>query len=113
MSEDRKQKKLDLLKNAVENGRGAKPKKEGKPQGGADSRIMYRGRPVGGAGGGGGAPGAPGSGSRRPAPERSGSSDDGGGDIQEAMRKLNQLFTNGLINKSEYEAKKAEILNRL
>lgn len=113
MSEDRKQKKLDLLKNAVENGRGTKPKSGGKSQGGGDSRIMYRGRPVGGSGGGGGAPGAPGSGSRRPAPEQSPGSGGGDGDIQEAMRKLNQLFNNGLINKSEYEAKKAEILNRL
>ncbi len=107
MSEDRRQKKLDLLRDAVENGRGTKPK-----SGKTDSRIMYRGKPVGGgAGRGGGAPGAPGGG--RPAPEQRPAANDDTGDIQEAMRKLNQLFNNGLINKSEYETKKAEILNRL
>ena len=108
MSEDRRQKKLDLLRDAVEKGRGTKPK-----SGNADSRIQYRGKPIaGGAGRGGGAPGAPGGGGRRPTPEPRPSSDDGG-DIQESLRKLNQLFNNGLINKSEYETKKAEILNRL
>ena len=113
MSEDRKKKNLELLKNAVEKDRTPSKNKPSSGGGGGSSRIMYRGRPVGGGGSGGGAPGAPGSSNRnRPQPERSSSSNDGG-DVKEALRKLNQLFSDGLITKSEFEAKKAEILNRL
>ncbi len=111
MSEDRKKRNLELLRNAVDKDRkpSGAPGRGGSNEG--SNRIMYRGKPVGPAGGGGGAPGAPGSSNRnRPQPERSG---DGGGDVKEALRKLNQLFSDGLITKSEFEAKKAEILNRL
>lgn len=117
MADDRKQKKLDLLKSAVEkdrsapSGSGGAP---GAPSGGQDGRIMYRGRPVGRSAGG-SAPGAPGSSQRnQPRPDRGSKSGSGdSGDIKQAIQKLNNLFNDGLITKAEYEAKKAEILNRL
>ena len=119
MSKDRKKRNLELLKNAVDKDRngsaapgGGGGGAPGAPGGGAGGQIMYRGRPVGN-GRGGGAPGSPGSGGGqgRPAPKAAASGDDG--DVKEALRKLTQLFNDGLITTAEYDAKRAEILNRL
>ena len=118
MARDKKNKNLELLKNAVDSnreGNGA-PRGGGAPGsgggGGSNNQIMYRGKPVGGGGGsgGGGAPGSPSRG--RQAAGNSGGGDEGG-DVKEALRKLTQLFNDGLITTAEYDAKRAEILNRL
>lgn len=132
MADDRKKRNLELLRSAVEKdreaaedeapqqkgrGRGAPRSGGGAPGsgGGGGGQIMYRGQPVG-RGSGGGAPGSPGGGGgggrRRPAPKQ-GQSASGDGDVKEALRKLTQLFTDGLITTAEYDAKRAEILNRL
>ncbi len=107
MANDRKKRNLEVLKNAVDKDRqgGGAP---GSGGGGSNNQIMYRGKPVGRSGGG-GAPGSPGSsgGRTRPTPQPE------GGDVKEALRKLTQLFNDGLITTAEYEAKRAEILNRL
>ena len=114
MANDRKKNRnLELLKNAVDSSREG----NGAPRGGGGGgqQIMYRGKPVGGGSGrpGGSAPGAPGSSSRgRQAAAKSGGNDEGG-DVKEALRKLTQLFNDGLITTVEYDAKRAEILNRL
>ena len=108
MANDRKKRNLEVLKNAVDKDRqgGGAP---GSGGGGSNNQIMYRGKPVGRSGGG-GAPGSPGSsgGRTRPTPQPN-----EGGDVKEALRKLTQLFNDGLITTAEYEAKRAEILNRL
>ena len=123
MAKDKKNKNLELLKNAVDSsreGNGA-PRGGGTPGGGGrgsgKNQIMYRGKPVGGGSSGSGAPGAPGApGSsnkgRQSAAASSGGQDEGG-DVKEALRKLTQLFNDGLITTAEYDAKRAEILNRL
>ena len=102
MTEDRRSRDLELLKNAVD-------RSKGKPRGRQESgQIMYRGQPVAGRGGRGGrAPGAPGSsgGGRQ--------SSGAGADVKEALRDLTQLFNDGLITTAEYDAKRAEILDRL
>ena len=121
MAKDKKNKNLELLKNAVDSnrqGNGAPRGGGGAPGsggGGGGNQIMYRGKPVGrsgssGAPGSGGAPGSSGAG-RQSAP--AGGGQDEGGDVKEALRKLTQLFNDGLITTAEYDAKRAEILNRL
>ncbi len=103
MADDKRSRDLELLKNAVDRSKG-KPKRKD------SSQILYRGQPVAGRGGrGGSAPGAPGSGGARP----TGNSGGGGADVKEALRKLTQLFNDGLITTAEYDAKRAEILDRL
>ena len=102
---------LELLKGAVERSRNAGPQQEEEAP---DTRkgIMYRGQPVNGRGGGGGAPGAPsrrGSGGSRPTSSSSG----GSADVKEALSKLTNLFNDGLITQSEYDSKRAEILDRI
>ncbi len=121
MAKDRKKRDLEILKNAVDkdrNGGGAPGSGGGAPGSGggapgsggsgAGAPIMYRGKPVAQSGSS-GAPGAPGAARRRP----SQSSSNEGGDVKEALRKLTQLFNDGLITTAEYDAKRAEILNRL
>ena len=110
MADDKKSRDLELLKNAVDRDRKKKPGgKVPGAGGGRSSGIMYRGQPVAGRGGTGGrAPGAPGSGGGG-----SSRNDGGGADVKEALRKLTQLFNDGLITTAEYDAKRAEILNRL
>ena len=116
MAKDKKNKNLELLKNAVDSnrqGNGAPRGGGGAPGsggGGGGNQIMYRGKPVGRSGGRGGAPGAPGGAAR--APKNQGQANDNG-DVKEALRKLTQLFNDGLITTAEYDAKRAEILNRL
>jgi len=108
MTDDRKNRDLELLKNAVDRDR-IKKKSAVKKSGKRSSQIMYRGKPVAGRGGsGGGAPGSPGSGGGRPAGNTG-----AGADVKEALRKLTQLFNDGLITTAEYDAKRAEILDRL
>ena len=118
MAKDKKKKNLELLKNAVDSSRAG----NGAPGGGApggggggSNQIMYRGKPVGGrsGGAGGSAPGAPGSSGRGRQAAAPGGGNDEGGDVKEALRKLTQLFNDGLITTAEYDAKRAEILNRL
>lgn len=102
MTQDRRSRDLELLKNAVD-------RTKGRPQAKRDtSQMLYRGQPVAGRGGGGGGrtPGAPGGGGNR---QRSGN----GADVKEALRNLTQLFNDGLITTAEYDAKRAEILDRL
>ncbi len=112
MADDRKKQNLEVLRNAVDRGRTGGNGAPGSGGGGAGGQIMYRGKPVGRAGGGGGgAPGAPGSSRGRP-PANQGQANDGG-DVKDALRKLTQLFNDGLITTAEYDAKRAEILNRL
>ncbi len=106
MSDDKRSRDLELLKNAVDRSKG-KPKQKKRET----SQILYRGKPVAGRGGrGGGAPGSPGSSGGAPG---RGNSDGGGADVKEALRKLTQLFNDGLITTAEYDAKRAEILDRL
>lgn len=103
MSDDKRSRDLELLKNAVASSKGKKQKRD-------SNQVMYRGRPVGGSGPrGGSAPGAPGTGGGR---QQSGS-DDSGPDVKATLRKLTQLYNDGLITTAEYDAKRAEILDRL
>ncbi|GEM_PF-1810972 len=102
---------LELLKGAVERSRNTGPQQEEEAPA-TRQGIMYRGQPVNGRGGGGGAPGAPsrrGSGGSRPTSSSSG----GSADVKEALSKLTNLFNDGLITQSEYDAKRAEILDRI
>jgi len=100
MTENRRSRDLELLKNAVDRSKG-RPK--GKEQSG---QILYRGQPVAGRGGSGGrTPGAPGSSNRQ--------SSGNGTDVKEALRNLTQLYNDGLITTAEYDAKRSEILDRL
>ena len=105
--DDKRSRDLELLKNAVDRSKG-KPK--GKKR--ESRQVLYRGQPVAGRGGGGGAPGSPGSSGGAPGSPR-GNSGGGGADVKEALRKLTQLFNDGLITTAEYDAKRAEILDRL
>ncbi len=103
MTENRRSRDLELLKNAVD-------RSKDRPKGRTDSgQIMYRGQPVAGRGARGGrapgAPGAPGGGQRQ--------SSGGGADVKEALRNLTQLYNDGLITTAEYDAKRGEILDRL
>lgn len=100
MTENRRSRDLELLKNAVD-------RSKDRPKGRQDSgQILYRGQPVAGRGGRGGrTPGAPGSSNR----QSSGS----GADVKEALRNLTQLYNDGLITTAEYDAKRGEILDRL
>lgn len=112
MADDRKKQNLEVLRNAVDNGRSGGNGAPGSGGGGNGGQIMYRGKPVGRSGGrGGSAPGAP-SGARGRVPQDKGQANEGG-DVKEALRKLTQLFNDGLITTAEYDAKRAEILNRL
>ena len=110
MSDDeRRSRDLELLKKAVDRDRKKKSPPGNKPSG-RSSEIMYRGQPVAGRGGGGGrTPGAPGGGGQR------GSKSKGGDavDVKDALRKLTQLYNDGLITTAEYDAKRSEILDRL
>ena len=100
MTENRRSRDLELLKNAVDR---SKDRPKGRPESG---QIMYRGQPVAGRGGRGGrTPGAPGGSPR----QSSGS----GADVKEALRNLTQLYNDGLITTAEYDAKRGEILDRL
>ena len=111
MANDRKKQNLEVLRNAVDKGRSGGNGAPGSGGGSGDgNQIMYRGKPVGRSGGRGGAPGAPGGAAR--APKNQGQANDSG-DVKEALRKLTQLFNDGLITTAEYDAKRAEILNRL
>lgn len=104
MADDKRSRDLELLKNAVDRSKG-KPKQKKKDT----SQILYRGQPVAGRGGrGGSAPGAPGS-----SAPRGGNSGGSGTDVKETLRKLTQLYNDGLITTAEYDAKRAEILDRL
>lgn len=109
MSDERRSRDLELLKNAVDRDRKKKPSGGDKRGRSSSSEILYRGQPVAGRGGSGGrAPGAPGGGGgQKP------SSSGGGADVKDALRKLTQLFNDGLITTAEYDAKRAEILDRL
>ena len=110
--QDRRNRDLELLRGAVERDRerdrtglNAPEEQTQNPRG-----VMYRGQPVAGRGGGGGAPGSPsGRGRGRAAPSTSG----GTADVKEALSKLTNLFNDGLISQSEYDAKRAEILDRI
>lgn len=75
---------------------------------------MYRGQPVAGRGARGRAPGSPG-GLGRPVGRGSSkpSSSDGSADVKEALAKLTSLFNDGLISQAEYDAKRAQILDRI
>lgn len=112
MSEnDRRSRDLELLRGAVERDRqrGASKPEKSKKDGSARAGMMYRGQPVAGRGGGGRAPGAPGGGTPRPSSGGGGADDD----INDTLRKLTQLFNDGLITKAEFDAKRGEILDRL
>ena len=108
MANDRKKRNLEVLKNAVDKDRNGGKGAPGSGSKSPGAPIMYRGKPVGQSGSS-GAPGAPGASRQRP-PQ---SSSNGGGDVKEALRKLTQLFNDGLITTAEYDAKRAEILDRL
>ncbi len=117
MAKEKKNRNLELLKNAVDSNRSAgngAPRGGGAPGsgGGGGGQIMYRGKPVGKSGGS-SAPGAPGNANRGGQSAGGASQDQEGGDVKEALRKLTQLFNDGLITTAEYDAKRAEILNRL
>jgi len=105
--DDRRSRDLELLKKAVDRDRQKKPP-PGNKSSGRSSEIMYRGQPVAGRGGG-RTPGAPGGGGSR------GSNSKGGDavDVKDALRKLTQLYNDGLITTAEYDAKRSEILDRL
>ena len=107
--QDKRNRDLELLKGAVERSRNT-PQHE-TTNAGRDNGIMYRGQPVAGRGRGGRAPGAPGGGrgGGRPTP----SSSSGTADVKEALSKLTNLFNDGLITQAEYDAKRAEILDRI
>lgn len=109
MSDERRSRDLELLKNAVD--RDRKKKKKPSPSSGKSDRpgMMYRGQPVAGRGGGGRAPGAPGSGGGGASKSKGG----GANDVKEALAKLTQLYNDGLISTAEYDTKRAEILDRL
>ena len=109
MANDRKKRNLEVLKNAVDKDRAGGNGAPGSGNKSPGAPIMYRGKPVGRSGSS-GAPGAPGAGRGQPAQQ---SSSGGGGDVKEALRKLTQLFNDGLITTAEYDAKRAEILDRL
>ncbi len=109
MTEDKRSRDLELLKGAVarDRKRDAKPAAE---KASTRDGIMYRGQPVAGRGGRGGrAPGAPSAGSGSEAPSSGG----GSADVKEALSKLTDLYNDGLITQSEYDAKRAEILDRI
>lgn len=109
--QDRRSRDLELLKGAVERSRQT-PQQEESGRTKKDNGIMYRGQPVAGRGGRGGrAPGAPGGGGGGGRPTSS--SSDGTADVKEALSKLTNLFNDGLITQSEYDAKRAEILDRI
>ncbi len=111
--QDKRSRDLELLKGAVERSRNA-PSQNDAPAG-RDNGIMYRGQPVAGRGGRGGrAPGSPSGGGRGGGGGRSTSSNSGGNaDVKEALSKLTNLFNDGLITQAEYDAKRAEILDRI
>ncbi len=111
--EDRRSRDIELLKNAVDRDRKKKPaKKPGSGRGRTDStQMLYRGKPVAGRGNGGRAPGAPGSSSR--GASSNGASKGNTTDLKEALRQVTQLYNDGLITTAEYDAKRAEILDRL
>ena len=123
MANDKKKRNLEVLKNAVDKsreGNGAPRGGGGAPGsgsgGGGGGQIMYRGKPVGrsgssGAPGSAGGRGRPNQASKSQRPSTSPAAE--GGDVKEALRKLTQLFNDGLITTAEYDAKRAEILNRL
>ena len=103
---------LELLKGAVERSRNAGPQQEEEAPA-TRQGIMYRGQPVNGRGGGGGAPGAPSRRGRGGGSRPTSSSSGGSADVKEALSKLTNLFNDGLITQSEYDSKRAEILDRI
>jgi len=108
--QEKRNRDLELLKGAVhrdrQRGKKIAKKAAGRPQS-ESPEILYRGQPVAGRGGRGGAPGS--SGITRPTP----SSSDGSSDVKGALAKLTNLFNEGLISQSEYDAKRSEILDRI
>ena len=114
-NDDRRSNDLELIKGAVDRDRKRDAAKKDRPQGGGGSGtpMMYRGQPVAGRGKG-RAPGAPvgaGGASRSNAGSPAGSSD--GDAVKDSLQKVTQLFNDGLITKPEFDAKRAEILDRL
>lgn len=110
--QDKRSRDLELLKGAVQRNREAgRPEEKGAPAGGGGGGrpgMMYRGQPVAGRGSG-GAPGAPTRGGSAQAPSSPGDSSD----VKTALKKLTNLFNDGLISQSEFDAKRSEILDRI
>ncbi len=80
--------------------------------------MMYRGKVVKKPGGGAGSriPGASGSGARAgqfrgASTQKSGGK--GSGDVRAILERLNGLYKDGLITKTEYDRKRQQILDRL
>ncbi len=113
MSEsERRNRDLELLRGAVERDRQRGASKPEKPKKDAPARpgMMYRGQPIAGRGGA-RTPGAPGGGGAGVRSSTGSASADS--DIKDSLRKLTQLFNDGLITKTEFDAKRGEILDRL
>lgn len=116
-SEDRKKRDLDLLMKsykALEAEQAADAPEED------EEVVMYRGRPVrkssGSVPGAGSSQGSPrqfrgaGTGKKKQGRDRRGGDT---GNLKAALAKLTELHQEGLITKAEYNAKRAQILDRL
>lgn len=88
------------------------------PQEGDPDVVMYRGKAIRRPGGGGGGGKSSGGGAR--ASQFRGASVGGarsksssGGDVRAILEKLNVLYKDGLITKSEYDRKRNQIIDRM
>ena len=129
MSDDRRQRDLELLRRSqqalqdeqdrLERGEQPEPSKDRRASsapaaddGGGEVR-MYRGKPI--RGGGSGTPGA-GSGSVKGSQFRGVSTErkkKAQPDFKQVLERLNELYKDGLISKTEYDRKRLQILDRI
>ncbi len=74
---------------------------------------MYRGKPI--RGGGSGTPGAGGGGGGQAGQFRGASTErkKAAPDLKAVLERLNELYKDGLISKSEYDRKRLQILDRI
>ncbi len=124
---ERQQRHLELLKKSRENfentnlddrdSAASKDRRAPAPQASDDDVMMYRGRPVRRSGSGPSIPGAGGKSKGRAGQFRGAgggrSSKQGGGDVRQALERLNELYADGLISKADFDRKHQQILDRL
>lgn len=94
-------------------------RRQAPPQEGDPDVVMYRGKAIRRPGGGGGKPSG---GGQRAGQFRGASAGGGskaksgggsGGDVRAILERLNNLYKDGLITKSEYDRKRNQILDRM
>ncbi len=88
------------------------------PREGDPDVVMYRGKPIrrpgsGGGKSGGGARAGQFRGASVGGGSKAKSSGGGGGDVRAILERLNGLYKDGLITKSEYDRKRNQIIDRL